>query len=181
MDRYCKCWQAQKCYFARPFNEKNAVPQQLTKNEFHVKSDFHGYGGKSYKCIELKKKLYLIWIDQLSDSIWFQIYEIRRKERSEKKYLFSIQEPRQLSKPIKGNFDSSFVLTEKNFLYGICEIKNRDYLFSLNIAQTKQDIYVIKKFDNFAGELSSNTSSNTFLISGMRHMPWDKNDLLLLD
>jgi len=42
-----------------------------------------------------------------------------------------VQEPRQLSKSIEGNFDSSFVISENFFLYGICEINNRDYLFSL--------------------------------------------------
>uniref|UniRef100_UPI002585EBB2 alpha/beta hydrolase family protein n=1 Tax=uncultured Prochlorococcus sp. TaxID=159733 RepID=UPI002585EBB2 len=88
-------------------------------------------------------------------------------------------EPRQLSKSIDGNFDSSFVISQKNFLYGICEINNRDYLFSLNLKKTKQDIYRIKKFKNFAGELSSNTSVS--LLSWVEwdypYMPWEKNDL----
>jgi len=64
-------------------------------------------------------------------------------------------------------------------LYGICEINNRDYLFSLNLKKTKQDIYRIKKFKNFAGELSSNTSAS--LLSWIEwdspYMPWEKNDL----
>jgi len=33
-------------------------------------------------------------------------------------------------------------------LYGICEINNRDYLFSLNLKKTKQDIHRLKKFKN---------------------------------
>ena len=37
--------------FARPFNDKNAIPQQLTGDNFYIKSNFHGYGGKSYQCI----------------------------------------------------------------------------------------------------------------------------------
>jgi len=61
----------------------------------------------------------------------------------------------------------------------LCEIKNRDYLFSLNLKKTKQDIHRIKKFKNFAGELSSNTSAR--LLSWIEwdspYMPWDKNDL----
>jgi len=64
-------------------------------------------------------------------------------------------------------------------LYGICEINNRDYLFSLNLKKTKQDIYLIKKFKNFAGELSSNTSVS--LLSWVEwdspFMPWEKNNL----
>ena len=64
-------------------------------------------------------------------------------------------------------------------MYGICEINNRDYLFSLNLKKTKQDIHRIKKFKNFAGELSSNTSAR--LLSWIEwdspYMPWEKNDL----
>ncbi len=166
--------------FARPFNDKNATPQQLTGNEFNIKSNFHGYGGKSYQCIDLQNHFYLIWIDQLSNSIWFQIFEaVDKINISEKNYLVLVQEPRQLSRSIEGNFDSSFVITEKNFLYGICEIKNRDYLFSLNLEKTKQNINEIKKFDNFAGDLCANDSSH--LISWIEwdapHMPWEKNDL----
>ena len=48
--------------FVRPFNEKNAIPQQLTGENFYIKSNFHGYGGKSYKCIEVNDQIYLIWI-----------------------------------------------------------------------------------------------------------------------
>jgi len=122
----------------------------------------------------------LIWIDQLTKAVWFQIFkEAASNERDHNKYLDSVQEPRQLSKSIEGNFDSSFVISENLFLYGICEINNRDYLFSLNLQKTNQDIHQIKKFKNFAGELSSNTSAN--LLSWMEwdspYMPWDKNDL----
>ncbi len=166
--------------FARPFNEKDAFPQQLTSKEYNIKNNFHGYGGKSYKCIDFKNNFYLIWIDQLSKAVWFQIFKNAGKnDRSQSKYLESVQEPRQLSKSTEGNFDASFVISENFFLYGICEINNRDYLFSLNLEKTKQDIYRIKKFENFAGDLSSNPSAS--LLSWIEwdspYMPWEKNDL----
>ena len=153
--------QNQNAIFARPFNEKDAFPQKLTSKKYNIKNNFHGYGGKSYKCIDFKNNFYLIWIDQLTKAVWFQIFKkVASNDRSQNKYLDSVQEPRQLSKSIEGNFDSSFVISEENFLYGICEINDRDYLFSLNINKTKQDILLIKKFKNFAGDLSSNTSAN---------------------
>jgi len=172
--------QNENAIFARPFNEKEAFPQKLTSKKYNIKNNFHGYGGKSYKCIYLKNNFYLIWIDQITNAVWFQIFkEVASNYRSPKRYLDSVQEPRQLSKSIVGNFDSSFVISQKNFLYGICEINNRDYLFSLSLKKTKQDIYRIKKFKNFAGELSSNTSVS--LLSWVEwdspYMHWEKNDL----
>jgi len=122
----------------------------------------------------------LIWIDQITNAVWFQIFkEVASNYRSQKRYLDSVQQPRQLSKSIDGNFDSSFVISQKNFLYGICEINNRDYLFSLNLKKTKQDIYRIKKFKNFAGELSSNTSVSilSWVEWDSPYMPWEKNEL----
>jgi len=112
--------------------------------------------------------------------VWFQIFkEAASTYRNQNKYLVSVEEPNQLSKSIDGNFDSSFVISENNLLYGICEINNRDYLYSLNLKKTKQDIHLIKKFKSFAGELSSNTSAN--LLSWIEwdspYMPWEKNDL----
>jgi len=172
--------QNENAIFARPFNVKEAFPQQLTTKIHNIKNNFHGYGGKSYKCINIKNNFYLIWIDQITKAVWFQIFkEAASTYRSQNKYLVSVQEPNQLSKSIDGNFDSSFVISEKNLLYGICEINNRDYLFSLNLKKTKQDIHRIKKFKNFAGELSSNTSAN--LLSWIEwdspYMPWEKNEL----
>ena len=172
--------EGQNAIFARPFNFKDALPQKLTSKKYKIKNNFHGYGGKSYKCIDFKNNFYLIWIDQLTKAVWFQIFkEVPSNGRGQNKYLDSVQEPRQLSKSIEGNFDSSFVISENFFLYGICEINNRDYLFSLNLKKTKQDIHRIKKFKNFAGELSSNTSAN--LLSWIEwdspYMPWEKNDL----
>ncbi len=172
--------QNENAIFARPFNEKKAIPQKLTSKKYNIKNNFHGYGGKSYKCIYLKNNFYLIWIDQITKAVWFQIFkEAASTDRSQNKYLVSVQEPNQLSNSIDGNFDSSFVISEKNLLYGICEINNRDYLFSLNLKITKQDIHRIKKFKNFAGELSSNRSAN--LLSWIEwdtpYMPWEKNEL----
>ncbi len=172
--------QNENAIFARPFNQNDASPQKLTSKKFNIKNNFHGYGGKSYKCIDFKNNFYLIWIDQLTKAIWFQIFkEVELNDRSKNKYLDSVQESRQLSKSIEGNFDSSFVISANLFLYGICEINHRDYLFSLNLKKTKQDIHRIKKFKNFAGELSSNTSAN--LLSWIEwdspYMPWEKNDL----
>ena len=144
--------QNENAIFARPFNVKEAIPQRLTSKKYNIKNNFHGYGGKSYKCINFKNNFYLIWIDQITKAVWFQIFkEAASTDRSQNKYLVSVQEPNQLSKSIDGNFDSSFVISEKNLLYGICEINNRDYLFTLNLKKTKQDIHRIKKFKNFAG------------------------------
>ncbi len=172
--------QNENAIFARPFNVKEAIPQQLTSKKYNIKNNFHGYGGKSYKCINFKNNFYLIWIDQITKAVWFQIFkEAASTDRSQNKYLVSVQEPNQLSKSIDGNFDSSFIISEKSLLYGICEINNRDYLFSLNLKKTKQDIHRIKKFKNFAGELSSNRSTN--LLSWIEwdspYMPWEKNEL----
>ena len=172
--------QNQNAIFARPFNEKDALPQKLTSKKYNIKNNFHGYGGKSYKCVNFKNNFYLIWIDQLTKAVWFQIFkEAGTNNTIPNKYLEAVQEPRQLSKSIKGNFDSSFVISEKNILYGICEINSRDYLFSLHLEKTKQNIYRIKKFKNFAGNLSSNSSAS--LLSWIEwdspYMPWEKNDL----
>ena len=52
---------------------KEAFPQKLTSNKFNIKNNFHGYGGKSYKCINFKNNIYLIWIDQITNALWFQI------------------------------------------------------------------------------------------------------------
>ena len=93
--------QNENAIFARPFNDKEAFPQKLTSKKFNIKNNFHGYGGKSYKCINFKNNFYLIWIDQITKAVWFQIFkEAVSSFSSENKYLDSIQEPRQLSKSI---------------------------------------------------------------------------------
>jgi len=95
--------QNENAIFARPFNDKEAFPQKLTSKKFNIKNNFHGYGGKSYKCINFKNNIYLIWIDQLTKAVWFQIFkEVSSNDRSQNKYLDTVQEPRQLSKSIEG-------------------------------------------------------------------------------
>ena len=63
--------------FARPFDNKNAIPQRLTGDGFYIKSNFHGYGGNSYQCIEVQDQIYLIWIDQISKALWLQILKVQ--------------------------------------------------------------------------------------------------------
>ena len=179
--------QNENAIFARPFNDKEAFPQKLTSKKYNIKNNFHGYGGKSYKCINFKNNFYLIWIDQITKALWFQIFKnVEVNHRSQKKYLDSVQEPRQLSKSINGKFDSSFVISEKNFLYGICEINNIDYLFSLNLKKTKQDINRIKKFSNKLINTEQNVSffqpywiSETLLVCSEDSSGWW--NLLFLD
>ena len=166
--------------FAKPFNDKNAIPQKLTGDKFYIKSNFHGYGGKSYQCIEVNDQIFLIWIDQLSKAMWLQILRVQEKvSKNVNEYLLCDMEPRQLTESIKINFDTSFVISKNNLLYGLCEIKHRDYLFSLNLKKTKQEIRIIKKFDNFAGNLSSNISANLFSWTewSSDSMPWERNEL----
>jgi len=65
--------QNENAIFARPFNDKDAFPQKLTRKKYKIKNNFHGYGGKSYKCINLKNYFYVIWIDQITKAVWFLI------------------------------------------------------------------------------------------------------------
>ena len=67
--------QNENAIFARPFNDKEAFPQKLTSKKYNIKNKFHGYGGKSYKCLNFKNNFYLIWIDQLTKAVWFQIFK----------------------------------------------------------------------------------------------------------
>ena len=166
--------------FARPFNDKNAIPQQLTGDNYYIKSNFHGYGGKSYQCININDQIYLVWIDQLSKALWLLI--LKAKEivpENDNRYFLCDNEPKQLTEVIESNFDTSFIISRNKFLYGLCEINNRDYLFSLDLTKTKQKIRTIKKFDNFAGNLSSNPKGNLFswIEWNSDHMPWEKNFL----
>ncbi len=166
--------------FAKPFNDKNTIPQKLTGDNFYIKSNFHGYGGQSYQCIEVNDQIYLIWVDQISKAMWLKILRVQEKvPKNSNEYLLSDIEPIQLTESNKINFDTSFVISKKNLLYGLCEIKHRDYLFSLNLNKTKQVIRVIKKFDNFAGNLSSNISADLFswIEWNASSMPWERNEL----
>ena len=46
--------QNENAIFARPFNIKDALPQKLTSKKYKIKNNFHGYGGKSYMCLDFK-------------------------------------------------------------------------------------------------------------------------------
>jgi len=69
--------QNENAIFARPFNVKDALPQKLTSKKYKIKNNFHGYGGKSYKCINFKKNFYLIWIDQLPRQYGFKFLKMQ--------------------------------------------------------------------------------------------------------
>ena len=142
--------------FVRPFNKNEVSPQNLIGDNFCIKSNFHGYGGKSYKCFYIKEKFYLIWIDQISNSIWLQSYEINKLNDKNDNYLSCLSSPIQLTNSLDVNFDSSFVLFDEVKLFGIFEQNEKDYLFSIDINKENKKIEIIKKFDAFAGSLSCN-------------------------
>ena len=167
--------------FVRLFQDSKLEPQQLTNNNFFIKSSFHGYGGRSYQCFKRNNQILLVWIDQLSGSLWAQKYQINISKNNKIKfpYLISEQKPWQLTNTSDGNFDGCFVLHSEKFLFGILEINNNDYLFSIDIDKKKQDLKMIKKFNHFAGSLSSNLAGN--IISWIEwcspFMPWENNNL----
>jgi hypothetical protein len=108
--------QNENAIFARPFNDKGAFPQKLTSKKFNIKNNFHGYGGKSYKCINFKNNFNLIWKDQNTKAEWFQKFkETASNKRSQKIYLESVQEAKQQSKSKEGKFEPPLVNWEKKF------------------------------------------------------------------
>ena len=169
--------------FVRPIKHYKLKPQNLTGNRFHIKSKFHGYGGKSYKCIQVSNFLHLFWIDQISESLWTQKFQINKFENNlyQLPYLINKEKPREISQPFKGNFDANFELINEEILIGILEINNNDYLYSLNINKAKQDLNILKKFNNFAGSLSSNLEGNilSWIEWDSPYMPWENNNLHL--
>ena len=93
--------------FARPFNNQNAIPQQLTAEKFLIKSNFHGYGGKSYQCVEVNDQIYLVWIDQISKALWLRILEVQKVvSQNDNEYFLLNTKPRQLTEAIESNFDN---------------------------------------------------------------------------
>ena len=105
--------------FARPFNDKKAIPQQLTGDNFYIKSNFPGYGGKSYQCIEVNDQIYLIWIDQISKALWLRIFTVHEIAPGNfNGYFLCDNKPRQLTEAIESNFDTSFVISRNNLLFG---------------------------------------------------------------
>ncbi len=164
--------------FVRPFNKKKLQPQNLTGEKFYIKNSFHGYGGKSFKCFQNEKKIYIFWIDQLSMSIWSQVFEINEFVDNND-FLLPIGVANKLTNQIVGNFDGCFCFANQTTLIGLIEINQRDFLYSLNINAINQDLKILKKFKNFAGDLSS--YSSTKLLSWIEwdspYMPWEKNEL----
>jgi len=168
--------------FVRPFNKKKSRPQNLTGEKFYIKNSFHGYGGMSYKCFEYGENIYIFWIDQLSKSLWSQVFQINLLEDTDN-YILPKGSLNKLTNSIEGNFDGCFCLVNKSTLIGLIEINNNDYLYSLNIRNINQDLKILKKFNNFAGDLSCNFSAN--LLSWIEwdtpYMPWEKNDLFFAE
>ena len=167
--------------FVRPILQKSVIAQNLTGDGFYVKSNFHGYGGKSYKCIFHKDKFYLIWIDQITKSLWFQIFEINTYNSSDTRYLVSSTKPRQLTKSFKCHYDSSFVLNCKNILFGLYEKDDKDFLFCVDLKKEKQELIVLKEFDGFASSLGSNKDQTllSWIEWSKNKMPWESNNLFL--
>ena len=168
--------------FVRPFNKKNSRPQNVTGEEFYIKNSFHGYGGKSYRCFEYGENIYIFWIDQLSKSLWSQVFQINILEYADN-YILPKGSISKLTNSIEGNFDGCFCLVNNSRLFGLIEINKNDYLYSVNIKEKNQDLKILKKFNNFAGDLSSNSSDN--LLSWIEwdtpYMPWEKNDLFFAE
>ena len=171
--------------FTRPINKPDAITQNLTGDQFLITSLFHGYGGKSYKCIKSNNQLYIFWIDQISKSIWVNTYKFinSHKDTGQSLYLINNSQPRKLIKSIAGNFDASFVLIADKTLLGLIEINNEDYLFKVDIFQEEQDLTILKKFDNFAGSLSSNLGGKllSWIEWDFPFMPWDNNNLFFAE
>ena len=135
----------------------------------------------SYKCFECGENIYIFWIDQLSKSLWSQVFQINILEDTDN-YILPKGNINKLTNSIEGNFDGCFCLANNSTLIGLIEINNNDYLYSLNIKKINQDLKILKKFNNFAGDLSSNSSVN--LLSWIEwdspYMPWEKTIFFLL-
>ena len=167
--------------FVRPVKKPKLAPQQLIYQAFSINSSFHGYGGRSYQCFKTNDLFHIVWIDQRTGSLWAQKYLVNasKKNISVYPYLISKEEPRQLTKSSSGNFDACFALYGEKFLFGLIEIKNNDFLFSVDINKKNQDLKIIKKFNSFAGSLSSNLRGNkiSWIEWGGPYMPWENNEL----
>tara|TARA_Y100001968_G_C19450074_1_gene767943 strand:- start:446 stop:2377 length:1932 start_codon:yes stop_codon:yes gene_type:complete len=167
--------------FVRPINKTKLLPQNLTGDRYFIKSSFHGYGGRSYKCIKSNDDLYIVWIDQISNSIWIQKFHLNNSQNKTNDFPFlkTNEEPRQLSQSSNGNFDANFEIINEKLLYGILEINDTDYLYSLLINKTKQEVKIHKEFESFAGSLSSNPKGNflSWIEWKSPFMPWENNNL----
>ena len=165
--------------FVRPFLKKNLVAQNLIGDGFYLKSNFHGYGGKSYKCFFCKNKLYLIWVDQITNSLWYKIFEINISNEKNTNYLINLKSSKQLTKPLKGNYDSTFVISNQDKLFGLCEREEKDFLFSIDLNKEKQELIVLREFEGFASSLGCNEDKTmlSWLEWNSNKMPWESNNL----
>ncbi len=165
--------------FVRPFLKKNFGAQNLIGDGFYLKSNFHGYGGKSYKCLSYKNKLYLIWIDQITNSLWCKIFEINIHNHKNTNYLINITRSKQLTKPFKCNYDSTFVISNKDKLFGLYEKEEKDFLFSIDLNKEKQELIVLREFEGFASSLGCNEDKTllSWLEWNSNNMPWESNNL----
>jgi len=165
--------------FARPFQENTKEAQNLIGDSFYIKSNFHGYGGKSYKCFFHNHKFHLIWIDQITNSLWYKIFEINNIEAKNANYLDQLTSSKQLTKPSKCNYDSTFVISNKDKLFGLCEKDEKDFLFSINLNKERQELIVLREFAGFASSLGSNEDKTllSWLEWDANKMPWESNNL----
>ena len=165
--------------FVRPFLKKNLGAQNLIGDGFYLKSNFHGYGGKSYKCCFCKNKLYLIWIDQITNSLWYKIFEINSNNDKNTNYLINFTSSKQLTKPFKCNYDSTFVISNKDKLFGLYEKEEKDFLFSIDLNKEKQELIVLREFEGFASSLGCNEDKTllSWLEWDSNKMPWESNNL----
>ena len=165
--------------FVRPFLQNTLEPQNLIGDSFYIKSNFHGYGGKSYKCIFHNKKFYLIWIDQITHSIWYKIFVINNNDTKNANYLYELIGSKQLTKPLQCNYDASFVIINKDKLFGLFEKDEKDFLFSIDLNKERQELKVLREFQGFASSLGCNDDKT--LLSWLEwdpyNMPWERNNL----
>ncbi len=165
--------------FVRPFLKKNCGAQNLIGDGFYLKSNFHGYGGKSYNCFFCKNKLYLIWVDQITNSLWYKIFEINISNEKNANYLINLKSSKQLTKPFKCNYDSTFVISNQDKLFGLCEKEEKDFLFSIDLNKEKQELIVLREFEGFASSLGCNEDKTmlSWLEWNSNKMPWESNNL----
>lgn len=165
--------------FVRPFLQKDVEAQNLIGESFYIKSNFHGYGGKSYKCFFHKDKFYLVWIDQITNSLWYKTFGINNKGGKNANYLDDLTISKQLTKPFKCNYDSSLVICNKDKLFGLYEKDEKDFLFSIDLTKERQELIVLREFEGFASSLGSNENKTllSWLEWNSNKMPWESNNL----
>ena len=165
--------------FVRPVLQKRLEAQNVIGDRFYIKNNFHGYGGKSYKCFSHKDKIYIVWIDQITNSLWYKILEINKKDTKNTKYFSDLTNPKQLTKPCKCNYDSCFVFNHSDNFFGLCEKDEKDFLFSIDLNKERQELTVLREFEGFASSLGSNEDKTllSWIEWNTNKMPWESNNL----